>query len=330
MNYIRKRNGHMFKEDLEKRYLTFRFPKDINSKTTRFILYNEAEKQFPIISNMNSKDDYIKIDIMSLKPHYNYKYKYQVRKNEKWVTAKPYKYLHADFKDNNNVKYRFYREVSSNYLLICFSGNGQVPAYNYIGAFSELKVNKLFIKDDFTDKTSNNSVFYMGSNKNNEVMDYISSLIDKICNEINIPKENIICCGTSKGGYASVLYALAYGYGHCVVGSPTLYLGNSLLVEGNLKNHARTISGNTDQSSIEWLNNFLISKIPSARKCTINTIIGTGERRYVKHLLPFISASKVNRNLVFNIKEENFKEHNKIATVYPPYARKIIESIIYS
>lgn len=318
----------MFKDDLVKRYLTFKFPKDIEQSQVRFVLYNEEEKFFPLILNMNSVEDYIKIDTFSLNPHYKYKYKYQVRENNKWITAKPYKYLQVNFQDENNVKYRFYREQESKYLIVCFSGNGQAPAFNYIGAFSNLKVNKLYIKDDFTTKTSNNSVFYVGKNRNNEVMTKISKLISKICNEIDVKFENIICCGTSKGGYASILYALTYGYGHCVVGSPTLYLGNSLLVEGNLRDHARIISGNTNKESIDWLNNILVSKIPLSKPCEINTVIGTGERRYKKHLLPFLSISEQNENISFNITTENFSEHNKIATIYPPYARDTIEKII--
>ena len=318
----------MFKKDLEKRYITFNFPKDIPEQNTRFVLYNEKDEEFPVLSNMFSKKDYLKIDTLSLQPHYQYKYKYQVRKNEKWVTAKPYQYLHINFKNENNVKYRFFREPESKYLLVCFSGNGNIPTFNYIGAFSKLKINRLYIKDEFTSETFNKSVFYVGTNRKNEVMDYISKLIDTISKKINVDKKNIICCGTSKGGYASVLYALAYGYGHCVVGSPTLYLGNSLLVEGNLKEHAKVISGNTDKNSIQWMNNLLLSKTQDSHKCEIHLIIGEKERRYDKHLLPFMEFVKNNQNIIFQIQLENFKEHKKIATVYPPFARERISDII--
>jgi|SRR5699024_4575791 len=318
----------MLKKDIEKRYITFKFPKDIHEQYTRFVLYNEKDKEFPIISNMHSKEDYIKIDLLSLKPHFQYKYKYQIRKNNEWITAKPYKYLNINFKNANNVKYRFFREPDSKHLLVCFSGNGNIPAFNYIGAFSNLKINRLYIKDDFTSKTFNNSVFYVGSNKNNEVMGYISELIDNISAQINVKKENIICCGSSKGGYASILYALTYGYGHCVVGSPTIYLGNSLLVEGNLREHAKIISGNTDKNSIKWLNNILLSQIKTKKLCKIHIIIGDGERRYDKHLLPFMELVKENENIIINTQIENFKEHNKVAKFYPSFARKTITNII--
>lgn len=318
----------MLKKDLDNRYLTFRIPKDIRNTPVKFVLYNETEKTFPIISTMYNREDKIMIDTLSLNEHYNYKYKFQILKNGKWITSKPYKYINVSFKTVNNVQYKFYREVDSKYLLVCFSGNGKSPTYNYIGAFSSLKVNKLFIKDDFTSKTSNNSVFYIGTNQENEVMEYISELIDEIRGSINVTKENIICCGTSKGGYASILYALTYGYGYCVTGSPTLYLGNSLLIEGNQKDHARVISGGVDKLNVDWLNNVLISKIDNANKCNISIIIGTGERRYIKHVKPFINDSKSNPNLSFNIKKEDFEEHNKVATVYPPYARDVIKSII--
>jgi len=323
-----KRIDNMFKKDLEKRYITFNFPKDIPEQNTRFVLYNEKDKEFPILSNMHSKEDYLKIDTLSLKPHFQYKYKFQIRRNNEWVTAKPYQYLHINFKNENNVKYRLFREPESKHLLVCFSGNGNVPAYNYIGAFSDLKVNRLYIKDDFTSKTFNKSVFYVGTNQKNEVMDYISDLIETISKKINVDKKNIICCGTSKGGYAAILYALTYGYGHCVVGSPTIYLGNSLLVEGNLREHAKIISGNINQSSIKWMNNILLSKTKTTNTCKINVIIGEGERRYNKHLLPFMEFVKDNKNIVFQTQVEDFKEHKKIAKFYPPFARNTISNIL--
>lgn len=319
---------YMFKEDLEQRYFTFGFPKDINADLTRFVLYNEKESQFPVMATMYSTEDYIKIDALSLNHHLQYKYKYQIKQNGKWVTSKPYKYLYVNYKDENNVKYRLYREPTSNYLLVCFSGNGNVPSYNYVGAFSNLNVNRLYIKDDFTDKTPNKSVFYVGTERQNEVMDNISKLISKVAKNINVSNENIISAGTSKGGYAAVLYALTNGYGQCVVGSPTLYLGNSLLVEGNLRKHAKVISGGTNEHHIGWLNEILLKKIEDAQKCNIHVIIGTGERRYNKHLIPFMKSSKVNSSINFYQQLENFEEHNKVAKVYPPFARDVIKNII--
>lgn len=38
-----KRIDNMFKKDLEKRYITFNFPKDIPEQNTRFVLYNEKD-----------------------------------------------------------------------------------------------------------------------------------------------------------------------------------------------------------------------------------------------------------------------------------------------
>lgn len=318
----------MFENDLENRYITFNFPKDISESPVRFTLYNERNGGFPVISDMHSKNDSVKIDTLSLEPHFQYKYKYQIRKNGFWVTAKPYKHLHINFKNENNVQYRFFKEPASKFLLVVFSGNGSRPAYNYIGAFSNLRVNRLHIKDDFTTVSSNNSVIYIGNNRKNEVMIYISNLINKFAESLNIDNDNIICCGSSKGGYASILYALTYGYGHCVVGSPTLYLGNSLLVEGSIRDIAKAISGNINNTTVDWLNNILLSKIPTATNTNIHIIIGNGERRYHKHVVPFVNQSKINDALVYLIQEEDFDDHDKIGVVYPPFANKNINKII--
>lgn len=186
----------MYMIDVIKKNLIFSFPKSVREETVRLVIYNEKESFFPLIATFSSRQDTIKISIKNFSPHWQYKYKYQVKKENEWKTIIPYKYINVNFEDENAVRYKFFRETESDKLLICFSGNGQKPAYNYIGAFSSLKVNRLFILDDFTTKTSNNSVFYVGTNRQNEVMKKIHSLVKKISEEIIVNKNNIICCGT--------------------------------------------------------------------------------------------------------------------------------------
>lgn len=83
-----------------------------------------------------------------------------------------------------------------------------------------------------------------------------------------------------------------------------------------------------EKEDINWINNILLNKIHDAKKCDIYAVIGTGERRYGKHLLPFIDYLKPNNNISFNLQLEDFKEHNKIAKIYPPFAREIVSDII--
>lgn len=318
----------MYINDLVQSAIKFPFPKDIKENKVKLVLYNEKENIFHAISTLSSRTDYLRISLKSLDPHWQYKYMYQINKDKKWITAKPYKYINVRFQDENNVRYKFYRNENSKHLLIIFSGNGESPAYNYIGGLSELQTNKLFILDDFTTETFNNSVFYVGSNRKNDALSKVSNLIEKIINEIGISKSNIICGGTSKGGFASILYSLKYGYGHCVVGSPTIYLGNSLLGNNKMTNHAKVISGGTTDDDKIWMNNLIPNLIDTASECQINVIVGNKERRYFNDVLPFKDAVLKNNRIKLNIQEQDFEKHSMVGTLYPAFACEQINKLI--
>lgn len=318
----------MYINDLIQPAIKFPFPKEIKDSKVKLVLYNEKDNLFHAISTFSSRTDYLRISLKSLEPHWQYKYMYQVYKNNKWITAKSYKYINVRFQDENDVRYKFYRNEKSKHLLVIFSGNGEAPAYNYIGGLAGVEANKLFILDDFTNHTFNNSVFYVGSDRKNDALSKVSNLIEKIANEIDIPKENIICGGTSKGGFASILYCLKFGYGHCVVGSPTIYLGNSLLSNKKMTNHAKVISGGITDDDRAWMNNLIPDLIESSSKCKINIIVGNKERRYFNDVLPFKEAVLQNKRINLIINEQDFEKHSMVGTLFPPYAIDQIKKII--
>lgn len=318
----------MYIDDLTQTALKFTYPKDIKEDKAKLVIYNEKENYFHAISTLSSRSDFLRISIKSLKHHWQYKYMYQIYKNNKWITAKPYKYLNVRFQDENNVRYKFYRNEKSKHLLIVFSGNGEAPAYNYIGALSDTEANKLFILDDFTDETFNRSTFYVGTNRNYNAMEKVHNLITKICEEINISKSNIICCGTSKGGFASILYSLKYSYGHCVIGSPTIYLGNSLLGNKKMYNHAKIIAGGTSEDDKVWLNNIIPNLVNGETQCNLHIIVGNKERRYFNDVLPFLEYTSKYEDINIKITERDFEKHAVVGTLYPSFAKEKIKMII--
>ncbi|MDI3411257.1 accessory Sec system protein Asp2 [Bacillus sonorensis] len=132
------------------------------------------------------------------------------------------------FKEEIDVKYLFKKGEDKDVLTVVFSGfstEGKPPLYNYIRTLEGFTCNALFILDDFGCRGS----YYLCKQRNFSIERSVISLINKIVEENGIKK--IISCGSSKGGYASLYYAIKYGFDAAICGSPQYYLGIILLAQ---------------------------------------------------------------------------------------------------
>src|SRR5690606_14537001 len=96
--------------------------------------------------------------------------------------------------------------------------------FNYIETLKDIKTNKLFILDDFDSKGS----YYLGRGSNFSIESSVISLILNKCAEHNIPINNIITLGSSKGGYSALYFGVKYSFGHIITLAPSLFLGTFL------------------------------------------------------------------------------------------------------
>jgi len=316
-------------QDLKTNFFKYNIPKNLEGERVKFALYNDKEKRFAFSTIVSSAKDAILINYKELAPHFQYKYKLQIMKQNKWENHTKYKYIKVDFEDENAIKYRLFLNPDSEYLMVGFQGNGLKPSYNYTGSLAELEVNRLYILDDYTDETPNNGAYYLGENRILNYMDNVHSLIEKIRVRLGILKNNVICFGTSKGGFAAILYSLKFNYPNCVVGSPTIYLGNSLILENSsTRVYADFISGGRKEDDIEWLNNLIPNSIDFSKTCTIKILIGRGERRYKNHILPFVKSLEEDPNINVCLDVKDFEQHSLIGSLFPPFAINQVKSII--
>lgn len=307
--------------------IIFNYPSSAENLKVRLVIYNEKDKYFPFIFQMNSNHDKITLNYKTLSPHFQYKYKYQIYKNGAWVNLTEYKYFRIEFKDKYAVRYLLFLNPESKYLSVGFAGNGKKPSYHYVGTISSVYTNKLFILDNFSKKTPNNAAYYIGINRSKNVMQRVHRLIEVVRKKIRVPKSNVICIGSSKGGFASLLYALTYKYGHCIIGSPTIYLGNRLMQEGSMSNYVEEIAGDSSEESIEWLNNLINEDVLNKASCNIHLLIGRGESRYTKHVLPFKEMIKPYHSINLELEIIDFEKHNDLIKYYPNYLRNKIKEI---
>lgn len=191
------------------------------------------------------------------------------------------------FKSAKEIKYVFKpSKIKSKHLVVVFSGfnpKGTSPAYNYIRTLQSLQVNKLFILDDYGER----GCYYLGKNRLFDIESSVVSLITLIANENSVPHENIICCGSSKGGYASLYFGIKYGFGHVIVGAPQTRLGNYLYLAKEYPT-LEFIAGNRSEESLNFLDELLFNVVNNAKKVPNIVIhVGSGDHHYKGHVIPF-------------------------------------------
>ncbi|UTB33053.1 MAG: hypothetical protein NKF70_01910 [Methanobacterium sp. ERen5] len=116
------------------------------------------------------------------------------------------------------IKYIFCEGKISNQLVVtfpAFAKSNQPPQYNYIRTLRNCKCSRLFILDDFGPRGS----YLIGETRDNSIEESVISLINDICLEHSIKKENVIVNGTSKGGYCALYYGIKYKFGYVIAGA---------------------------------------------------------------------------------------------------------------
>lgn len=229
--------------------------------------------------------------------------------------------------DKCDLKYLFFKSRKSKYLLIVFSGfNGNGKArYNCIRKFISLRCNKLYILDDFGD--DNKGSYYLGENGDFFIDDAVSKLINTITTKNNISKNHIICSGSSKGGFASLYFALKYKFGYAIAGAPQILLGNYL----NIPRHEhilKYIFRETSKKEINYGNGLLLGIIESLKVYPkLYLHVGKDDDHYQEHVIPLINKLK-SKNIWFDLDVQEGENHGTLGLFYPNFAKKIIIKII--
>lgn len=231
------------------------------------------------------------------------------------------------FNSVREVKYVLKKSTSKNKILtITFSGFstlGSPPFYNYVKTLNDVDCNRLFILDDFGSRGS----YYLGENGDLSIEQSVIELIKYVSEEINIPQENIITCGSSKGGYAALYYAIKYGYGSAVVGSPQIFLGKYLFEWAKIPEVAKFISGDILNSQ-EYLDDILEQVVLSSEsKPKLYIHVGKGEYHYTRHVLPFIEWLNYKR-IPYELDLGDYSTHAEVANYFPAYLNSTIKSIL--
>ena len=220
------------------------------------------------------------------------------------------------------IKYIFDTKklLGKNKLAVVFSGfksskSAIKASYNYTRHLKDSNCHKLYILDDTG--PDGRGCYYLGSNKNFEIEKAVHELIESIRKKHKISKENVITCGSSKGGWASLYFGIKYHYGYVISGAPQTLLGNYLK---NHKPFLEYISGGTSIEDIDYLNN-LLYKLKLSNKTTINIHVSKKDSHYINHVIPFINHLR-NNNKDFMLDIDNYSGHSETGSYFGKYLAK--------
>jgi len=229
---------------------------------------------------------------------------------------------------NNKIKYIFEKHKDSDALVVVFSGFsavGEPAKYNYMRALQELRVNKLFILDDFG--YQNRGGYYLVGR---EAAD--ESLPDEICRLISRFRGNrrLITAGSSKGGSAALLYGVISEAEDIIVGAPQYYIGDYLSTEEHL-NILQGICGNTSSDSIKYLNNVLPSRICSAdnkAKPAVYLHCSPQEHTYEEHVKGLLEDLENHGFRVYGDFDHSYSEHSCVGKYFAGYLQETLKESV--
>jgi len=198
-----------------------------------------------------------------------------------------------------------------------FPGKGKPPCYNYVLKFSKLRCNKLYILDNFG--FDSRGSYYLGRNRDFYVARAVTQLIEKIASECKIDNDNIITAGTSKGGFASLYFAISNKFGASIAGEPQIMLGDYLSFDVHI-DILEFICGKVNDSNLKFLNNVIFEEINKAvRFPRLYLHFGKGGYHYDNHWLP-LKDKLDQKGIEYSIDFGKYQSHEDVGTHFHLFA----------
>lgn len=224
------------------------------------------------------------------------------------------------------IKY-ILEECNSDILVIIFSGctrKGVQARYNYNRTLKDIKVNKLFILDNYGD--DKRGVFYLGYNYDFKIESVVKELIENIIDSVKAKK--IIYVGSSKGGYAALNFGIEKKDSYIIAGAPQYHLDKWLNWEGSY-HILRYIVGEVTKEKLRKLRNLLPDKIKKSRNNQNKIFLHFSklEHTYSDHIKYLLEdMNKYNYN--FEIDEGSYTNHADVSKHFPNYLISSLNKII--
>lgn len=232
------------------------------------------------------------------------------------------------YSNGYNLKY-ILEQNDSDTLVIIFSGFTRIgikARYNYNRSLKDVKVNKLFILDDFG--YDERGAYYLGHNMDFAIQETVLNLITEIQDKLSTNKT--IYTGSSKGGYAAIYFGIKEKGSTIISGAPQYKLGNYLNLNDYLRdNSLRYIIGqDVSEEKIEYLNNYMKKQIVECKdnNSTIYLHYSVEDHTYKSHIQYLMADLDENGYKVYS-DMGTYTDHLEVSLHFPQFLVNTIKEI---
>lgn len=230
-------------------------------------------------------------------------------------------------KDGKTVKYLYCQSKNSKNLAVVFSAFPAVnkgAGYNMVSTFMDIKINKLFILDDFGYKKR--GAYYLS--ENGEL--FIPPLVDELLKKYMYGMDKVYFLGSSKGGTAALFYGLrTKGVDFILSGAPQYYIGDYLTCKPEHFPILDAMAGSHDDRAVEEYNKIIPKVVNECELCEKPKVLihySKSEPTYISHIEKLINDLKKNN---FNVIEdiENYTAHSDVSKFFPNLCKKYLKNM---
>ncbi len=242
-----------------------------------------------------------------------------------------WRFEHQLATEHGPLKYLLLPHANSDKLLVVFSGfssAGKSAVYNYVSSFRELPCTKLFILDDFGPNPGGGS-YYLGKQSDFFLERSVTQLIQEVATKLEISTQNIITAGSSKGGFAALLFAIKNNFQAAIAGAPQTKLGDYLSQPGHVQ-YLSYIMGNSNAHSRERLNQYLFDAANSSDGSTkVYLHVSSNDHHYHDHVLP-LHDSLIKQGFETELEVADYEEHTMVGSYFAEFAKRCVTPFIGS
>lgn len=220
----------------------------------------------------------------------------------------------------NRLKYIWKRHHSKT-LIISFSGFSPKPVYNYMRTLQSVKVDQLYILDDFGIR---GSYYWYEKGK-----DMPNRLVQSLVNQLVIRGgyERVITLGSSKGGTCAIYFGLMFGATDIYAGACQYYAGTYLNTDEHLPILKAMMGDMPTNAAVNILDRMLPDMIKqnAGTKSRVHLLYSKEEHTYDEHV-KYLIEDLNNNNIAFDEQVESFKDHNEVGKYFSPWILEKINS----